>query len=107
EVNAKKQHGLQNLKQVIQQATARPLLPTPTMATLSEKTNTAVQQMVSSLPPDSILSSFNYWQQLNQLLHPAETALTEQDIQHLDNYRLQIAADYEGEIDIAIASARY
>lgn len=107
-VSASRGEGLKELREIIAQAVVKNEKPQTKIATLGEKQEEILAQFTESLPQDSTLRSMSRWQLCDLMLqHGDESTLSEQEREQLVQLRQQFAGWCDGEVDIALASARY
>lgn len=107
-ISANRKQGINTLLTVINDAIQNWQTPQPQMMTLGEQQEAIVQQYIQALPADSLLHSLSRWQLFELLLGAADSnMLTPVERQQLFECREQLAEGYGGELDIALASARY
>lgn len=107
-ISASRGEGLNALRETIALAVAKNEKPQPKIASIGEKQEALLTQFAGALPADSQLRSLTRWQLFDLLLqHGSEESFSAADHEQLTQLRQQLASWCDGEVDIALASARY
>lgn len=106
-VSASKNRGVSELKAFLAHKTIE--TPTPSVKTLNERASAIVEAFFSALPDSSNLKSISRWELIEVLFgsNHLHTTLTKEDGEALVTCRQSLANLADGELDIALASARY
>lgn len=106
-VSASKNRGVSELKAFLAHKTIE--TPTPSVKTLNERASAIVEAFFSALPENSNLKSISRWELIEVLFgsNHLHTTLTKEDGETLVTCRQSLANLADGELDIALASARY
>ncbi|MDR1530487.1 MAG: Fe(2+) transporter permease subunit FeoB [Burkholderiales bacterium] len=107
-ISASRGEGLQQLRDAVHQAALEKQRPQPQIPTIGDKQEQMLTQFLRNLPIGSALHRMSRWQLFDALLLP------ENDVHFDDETRKEVQACRDttaswgnGEIDIALASARY
>lgn len=106
-VSASKNRGVSELKAFLAHETIE--TPTPSVKTLNKRASAIVEAFFSALPDSSNLKSISRWELIEVLFgsNHLHTTLTKEDGEALVTCRQSLANLADGELDIALASARY
>lgn len=106
-ISASKKIGLENLYQLIENSVTDPLPKLPIVATLAKPQEQIIAEHLSNLPDTSKLKLLNRWQLLEGLIDHHLLNLTRDELTIIDKCRHELAAQFDGELDVALASSRY
>lgn len=107
-VSASRGEGIEKLKEYILSAVQKSEKPATSISTLGIKTENVLQQCLSVLPEDSKLRTISRWKLFDLLMQNADSRLlNDLEVQQLNQFRAEFAEPFHGEVDIALASARY
>lgn len=106
-ISASRKEGLDQLRQTIAEAMASPLYPAPKLNILDKKQSIALQQFLDALPSKSRIHTMTRWALFELLLHRDATWLNKAEQKAFDVCWQNLSDAYGGEMDVALASARY
>ncbi|MDR2016948.1 MAG: Fe(2+) transporter permease subunit FeoB [Burkholderiales bacterium] len=109
-VSASRGEGIDDLRRTIETMLQEQTVPQPKVTTLGEQQEAVLAKMLEASPKESPLRTMTRWQMLDTLLGNYENKnepLDDFSEQALTRCRQDLAGWCNGEIDIALASARY
>ncbi len=107
-ISASRGEGIAELRQTIHRVAVEKRRPNPKITTLGEKQEALLAEYLKNLPEKSELHQMSRWALLDALLLTDNDAqLSEETRTEIDACRKLLSEWCDGEIDIALASARY
>ncbi|RKS85183.1 ferrous iron transport protein B [Orbus hercynius] len=106
-ISSTKKKGIDNLYRELERLAVTKSTAKPTITTLADAQNQAIEKLLSSVPAESYINQLSRWQLLEALLDSQNFAFDNDELLHIEACRQEIAAWCDNEVDIAIASSRY
>lgn len=106
-ISSTQKMGLTQFYQQIEISTQDLKAATPTIDTLSWDSQTIFNRYLTELPATSAIHQFNRWQLIEALLNGADSSLDLVENEKLDTCRRLLSINFDNQIDVALASARY
>lgn len=106
-ISARRKEGLDQLRQAIADLIVLSINPLPKLDILDKKQTEALQKFLDKLPQKNPIRSMARWNLFELLLHGDSPLLDAIDKKSLSLCQHTLSATCDGEIDIALASARY
>jgi len=106
-ISASRQEGLDQLRQTIAESMVLPANPLPQLEILDKKQTRILQNFLDELPQKNPIRLMARWNLFELLLHGNPELLGATGEKALNLCQQALSANYGGEMDITLASARY
>ena len=106
-ISSTQKMGLTQFYQQIEISTQDLKAATPTIDTLSWDSQAIFNRYLTELPATSAIHQFNRWQLIEALLNGTDSSLDLVENEKLDTCRRLLSINFDNQIDVALASARY
>lgn len=106
-ISSTQKMGLTQFYQQVEISTQDLKAATPTIDTLSWDSQAIFNRYLTELPATSAIHQFNRWQLIEALLNGADSSLDLVENEKLDTCRRLLSINFDNQIDVALASARY
>ena len=106
-ISASRQEGLDQLRQTIAESMVLPANPLPQLEILDKKQTRILQNFLDELPQKNPIRLMARWNLFELLLHGNPELLGATEKKALNLCQQALSANYGGEMDITLASARY